>query len=93
VDGTLCGTSWSLFVKSILNGVFAGTASWVVSNAMFWAAILSVSPAPPPDAEAEADADADADGAVDAEADAEALAPAEPLGETLGSGVADGAGA
>ncbi len=60
---------------------------------MFWAAISSTSPAPPPDAEADAEADADSDGAVDADAEAEALAPAEPLAETLGSGVADGAGA
>ena len=89
----MCGTPASLLVNWIWNGVFAGTASWVVSYAMFWAAISSTSPAPPPDAEADAEADADSDGAVDADAEAEALAPAEPLAETLGSGVADGAGA
>src|SRR5690349_12051306 len=60
---------------------------------MFSAPILRTSPPPPPEAEAEADADADSDGALEAEADADALAPAEPLGETLGSGVAEGAGA
>jgi hypothetical protein len=59
---------------------------------MFWAEISRTSPVPP-DALADADADSDGSTEADADAEAEALPPADPLGDTLGSGVAEGAGA